>query len=66
MVSEPSTTVIVRRSSISQWPTAPDSAPSVTNTTAKPSTNSTEPSSIRPRRTSASPPARSAPESPVA
>ena len=66
IVSSPSTTVIVRRHSTSHDPIAPDSAPSETKTTAKPSTNSTEPSSIRPRCWVASPSARSAPLRPVA
>ena len=62
----PSTTLSWRSHSISQAPSAPKAPPRITKTTEKPSTKSSEPRNIRPRRVPATPFARSAPDRPVA
>ena len=62
IVSTPSTKVSWSSQRTSHAPAAPVATPSSTNTRVKPATKSTEPASIRPRRSAP----RSAPDSPVA
>ncbi len=64
MTTTPSTRLITSRYSFSARPADPATTPVTTKTTAKPSTNSDAPASIRPRR--ADPSTTSAAPSPVA